>query len=134
MNFIEVFGRMFDRKTKRPLRVDYEGRLVKSPSTESEWLKAVIDKGGTVSHPVDLGGNYAFLNIVIPTIDSANISLTVAKTHADDYQDLDGATYAAGTGSKSNTFKLGGWRHIKVKASAAQSTAERTFYVRGVTL
>lgn len=30
MNFIEVFGRMFDKKSKRPIRVDNEGKIVEA--------------------------------------------------------------------------------------------------------
>lgn len=98
----------------------------------SEWKTATIADEGTVSAAVDLGDNYDSLNIVIPTIDSANISLQVSKDNST-FQALGLSTnvFAAGTGAITTTFNLYGWRYIKVVSSATQSTAAVSFLVRG---
>jgi len=100
------------------------------------WLDAVIANGGTASAEVDLDPNSAFglfdfLQIVIPTVTSGTIKLQVAEKSGGTFQDLgSGITTSTTTGGYSTTFKLGGWRYIKVVSSAAQG-AERTFRVRG---
>lgn len=96
-------------------------------------LTATIAKDGTVSGAVDLGGHFSYLLITIPTLDSADVSLQCSLMLDGTYQDLSDAVYAAATGAKNNTFKLGGWRYIKVKVSAAQTTLARSFTVKGVT-
>jgi len=102
-------------------------------SAVGERKSATIASGETVSEEIDLGGNFACILIEIPTIDSANISLQTSLEPRGNFQDLSSVVYAAGTGAKSNTFKLGGWRYIKIKASAAQTSGAVTFIVRGVT-
>ena len=98
------------------------------------WKTASIIKGGTISDAIDLGGNFAYLQVVVPTIDSAQLELQVGETLGGPFQDFgQNALTVAGTGAFSDTWVLGGWRFIKIKASAAQSTADRAFRVRGVT-
>lgn len=92
-----------------------------------------IAASGTVSTDVDLEGHFSHLLIQIPTIDSANISLQAALDPGGTFQALGSAVYAAGTGAKNNTFKLGGWRYIKVVTSAAQTSGAVLFLVQGVT-
>ena len=96
------------------------------------WKTATIADEGTASGETDLGHDYDFLDIIIPTIDSATLKIQVAQVAGGTYQDLgDGITTATTTGGYSDTFKLGGWQHIKVVSSATQSTAAVTFSVRG---
>ena len=97
-----------------------------------EWKTVTIAKSGTVSGAADLGRDYESLNIVIPGIDSANISLQVSKDNSTFYALGDSDNYfEAGTGEINTTFNLFGWQYVKVVASAAQTTAARTIYVRG---
>ena len=133
MNFIEVFGRMKDGITRRALRVDGDGKLIKSPKTSSSVRTLEILKGGTASTKVDLQDNYRYLLITIPTIDTATLKLQVSLTSGGTYQDLSSATTASGTGAYNTTFNLFGWRHIKIVTSAAQTTATVAFSVQGVT-
>ena len=99
-----------------------------------EWKEAVIAITGTISAAVDLKDNFAFLQVKVPTIDSAQLELQVNDVEGGTYQDLgQDALTVAGTGAYSDTWNLGGWRFIKIKASAAQNTAAVTFRVRGIT-
>jgi len=91
-------------------------------------------KDGTVSEAVDLGGHFAYLQIVIPTIDSAQLELQVSMALGGTYQDFgQDALTVLGTGAFNDTCNLGGWRYIQIKASAAQTTATVVFSVRGIT-
>lgn len=103
------------------------------PYLFSAWKTATIDKNGSVSDAVDLGLKpYQYLNIIIPTIDEAEVSLQVSNALAGDYQDLgDGVATATTEGSYSTTLRLGGWRYLKVKTSADQTTDAVAFKVRG---
>ena len=132
MNFIEIFGRMADRFSRRPLRVDQEGRLVPAPSVVGEWVYAHIFKGGTSTGAIDLGDNFMYLNVVIPTLDSATVKVTVSEAINGTYYNLDAVTTATGTHNYATTFKLGGYRYIKLVASAAQTTAAIDCRVRGL--
>jgi hypothetical protein len=100
-----------------------------------QWLPVTVTKDDdpALSGEVDLGQEYEYLNILIPTIDSANVSLYVARELGGTYYQLGLATnvFAAGTGGLMTTFELGGYRFIKVLCSAVQTTSSETFYVRG---
>ncbi len=102
-------------------------------SSHGEWKNAVIAINGTTSGEVDLGRHYHLLEIQIPTIDSANITLTTSDQTGGTFQTLGGSSNicAAGTGAFNDTFILGGWQFVKVATSATQ-TAARTFRMRGI--
>jgi hypothetical protein len=102
-------------------------------SLYGQWKDVTIADEGTLSAECDLGDNYEFLNIYIPTIDSANISLYVSDKLGGTYYPLGLSTnvFAAGTGGLMTTFELGGYQFIKILSSATQSTAAVTFSVRG---
>lgn len=95
----------------------------------------VIAQTETTSAQIDLEG-FAVTGLFIPAIDSANITFEAAPASGGTFQaikDADGnaITITAGTGN----FAVGcddmafidGYRFVKVVASAAQNTAERTF-------
>ena len=74
--------------------------------------------------------------LLIPTIDSANLTFTVSNLVAGTYytvKDMDGATFTitAGTGlfavGSDDLSPLFGYRFIKVVSSATQSTGAVTF-------
>ena len=133
MKFIEMFGRMSDHTTKRPIRVDGDGQIVKAPSTESLVHKVEIIKGGAASSIVDLGGHYRYMLVTIPLIDTATLKLQVSLTQGGTYADLSTATTASGAGSFNTAFNIYGWRYIKIVSSATQSTGACVFNVQGVT-
>jgi len=100
----------------------------------SEWMSAVVDISydDDLTRVVDLGKEYEYLMVHIPTIDSANLSVYVAEALGSDYYALGNAVVvAAGTGAFADVWDIGGHRYIKIKTSAAQ-TADRLFRVMGV--
>ena len=100
----------------------------------SEWKHITIAKDATVSEALDLGGHYSYLQVIIPTIDSASLELQGSESTSGTYQDIgQDVVTTAGTGAFQDTWNLGGWQYIKIKASAAQATAPRSFKVRGIT-
>ena len=101
-------------------------------SVHGIWQAATIDNGDTSSDEVDLGRDYDFLEVIIPTLTSCTIKIQTAEESGDTPLDLgDGITTATGTHNYHDVFKLGGWRYIKVVASAAQS-GNKLIRVRGM--
>ena len=99
-------------------------------SIYGEWKAAAITT--TDSSAVNLGRDYDFLEIQIPTLATCTIKIKVAETLTGTYRDLgDGITTAAGTHNYHDVIKLGGYQFIKVIASADQTTA-RAIRVRGM--
>ena len=103
-------------------------------ATADLWQTATITiaTDDDLSDEVDLGDYYGYLNVILPELTSADVSLQVSDESGGTFQDLDSATFAAGTGEVNTTFVLGGWRYLKVKTSASQA-ADREILVRGVT-
>jgi len=104
-------------------------------SLYGSWKNAVITKDDATktSPEVDLGKDYEWVQIVIPTIDSANVSFTVAEKTAGTFQTLGSgsAVITAGLGGFTTVANIGGFQFIKVVVSATQTTATVTFRVRG---
>ena len=92
-----------------------------------------IADGGTSTGAIDLQGSCDFVSVVIPELDSCTLKVQVSL-EGTTYQDL-GSSITTGTttGGFTTTFKLGGFQHIKIVASAAQSPA-RIIKVRGFSL
>jgi len=51
-------------------------------------MAVTIAKSGTTSPAVDLGANFTYLQVVVPTIDSAALELQAALDIGGTYQDL----------------------------------------------
>ena len=105
-----------------------------------EWKTATIALNGTLSAEVDLGRPYETLLMVIPTIDSAQVSIQVAEKTGGTFQDAhitegDGSSAVLksdlGTGAITWALPIGGFQFIKVKTSAGQTGGARTFLVCG---
>lgn len=102
-------------------------------SLYGEWKNAVITiaTDDDLSAEVDLGNNYEFMQIILPTLTSCQVSVQVSDTTGGTFVDLGNSqTTDTTTGGYATTFKLGGYQFIKVKTSAAQG-ANRTIKVRG---
>ena len=100
----------------------------------SPWIAITVAKSGTTSAEVDLEGPCDSVQVIIPTIDTATVALQVALEYdgSNTYYTLGNSqTTVSGTGNYATEFRLGGYRYIKIVCSAAQTTAARTFYVRG---
>ncbi len=101
-------------------------------SLYGDWKAATIANNGTASAEVDLGRDYEWVQIIIPTITSANISFQVAETTGGTFQALGSGTQVitAGTGGFTTVATLGGFQFVKVISSATQA-AERLIRIRG---
>jgi len=101
-------------------------------SVYGEWKAATIASSGTSSAEVDLGRDYEWVQIIIPTIDSGNLSFTVAEKTGGTFQALGSGSQVitAGTGAFTTVATIGGFQFIKVVSSVTQ-TAERLIRVRG---
>jgi len=98
------------------------------------YTTCITAKNGSTSAVADIEG-YAITGLLIPTIDTGNITFTVSNLVGGTYytlKDMDGATFTitAGTGAfavgSDDLSPLFGYRFIKV-VSAAQTTAAVTF-------
>jgi hypothetical protein len=102
-------------------------------SLYGEWKAATIDEDGTSSDEVDLGREYDYLLIQIPTIVSATIKIQVAEKTGGTFYDLgDSVTTTEGTHNYADIFPLYGYQFIKVVASAAQTGSDKLIRVRGM--
>ena len=102
-------------------------------ASTTPWQNAIITitSDDDLSDVVTLGAEVDYLQILIPTIDSANVFLQVAETPSSTFYDLTDIYIASGTGSVANVVPIGGFAHIKIRTSNSQ-TANRTFRVRGL--
>lgn len=115
-----------------------------NPSDKFTGFKsAVMAKNGQETSEIDLGGIYEKILVIIPTIDAAAVSVKISNETGGtfypvhDWLDADGdgtvlQATASGTGGIAAVFKIGGAEFVKVYAGAAQTTAARTFLVRGI--
>lgn len=106
------------------------------------WKTVTIDKDGTASSETDLGENFRNVQVYSPAIDSATLTVKVSREtgdtavqaytfDADATGDFVNTTTAKATAAM-NVFKDICARYITLVLSAAQTTAARTFYVRGI--
>jgi len=103
---------------------------------------ATIAKDGQTSGECDLGRVCHTLIVDVPTIDTAQVTLQAAKASGGTFKNVyitdpaDGGDNkvitASGTGATTWVIPVGGLQFIKFYASAAQTTAAVTFYVRGI--
>ena len=125
---------MFDNRTHRDVRVDEEGRIVPSPSVVGNWETAQISKAGTTTQITDLGGHFMYLQAIIPTIDTGTVKVQVGESAGSTFYNLgDTQTTTSGTHNYATIFKLGGFRFVRLVASASQDTAAVDCRLRGVT-
>ena len=108
------------------------------------WKTVSIAQCGTTSSETDLGGEYQHVQVYNPALDSATITVKPSRLTGDtavqaytfdadatgDYVNTTTARTTAGM----NVFKDIYARYVTVVAGAAQNSAARTFYIRGVEL
>jgi len=108
------------------------------------WQTVTIakDDDPAISAEVDLGGVFRNVQVYSPEIDSATLTVEPVRTTGgtavqaytfdmDDTGDFVNTTTAKTTAAM-NVFKDICARYIALLLSAAQTTAARTFYVRGI--
>ncbi len=102
-------------------------------SIYGDWIAATIDQNATSSDEVDLGRDWDYLEIQIPTIVSGTIKIQTAEKTGGTFRDLgDGVTTSTGTHNYHDTFNLGGYQFIKVVASVSQTGSDKDIRVRGM--
>lgn len=95
------------------------------------WKVATIAINGTTSSAVDLGGECAYVNVILPSVDSCTWQIQVCNESGGTYVDLTGAvTSTADTGGYADVWSIGGWQFVKFVSSVSQ-TAERILNVKG---
>lgn len=96
------------------------------------WNAATIPNLGTTSAEIDLGRDYNFLGIQIPTLDSPTVlQIQVAEKAGGAFYNLENMTTTSGAGNFATVLRMDGWRYIKIVADNAQ-TADRLIRVRGM--
>jgi len=95
------------------------------------WQDAVVASSGTVSAAVNLGKDYEYVNVIVPTCDSTTLALQVSTDGTTYYTlGISSNTTSATTGNLATTLEVGGYQWIKIVCGSTQ-TAARTFSVRG---
>lgn len=105
------------------------------PGRENGYIPVIIADNGTDSEIADLGG-CAILGLLIPTLDTANLTFKVSNLSDGNWytvKDKGGAntlTIAAGTGAfaveSGDLDDLKGYRFVKIIADASQTNGPRT--------
>ena len=97
------------------------------------WKAATILQNATSSAEVNLGRDYDYLDIQIPTLVSGTVKIQVSETTGGTFYDLgDSQTTASGTHNYADVFWLGGYQFIKVVSSVTQTGSNRLIRVRGM--
>ena len=106
------------------------------------WIAVTIAKDGTSSSETDLLTEYRDVQVYSPAIDSATLTVKPSRLTGDtavQAYTLSGSatgdyanTTTAKTTAAMNWFLCVGARFVTLVLSAAQTTAARTFYIRGV--
>jgi len=106
------------------------------------WCTVTVAKSGTASSETNLGGEYKNVQVYNPALDSATITVKPSRLSgdtavqaytfdADATGDFANATTARTTAGM-NVFRDIYAQFVTIVCGAAQSTAARTFYIRGV--
>ena len=110
----------------------------------SKWFSALLDVSvdANATEEVDLGKNFEFLTVVIPTLTQsskleAQIAMKSGGTFypvwhwdADAAGDFLGQTTSITT-TRAITFRIGGAQYIKIGVEGTDMSADVTFYIRG---
>lgn len=96
------------------------------------WKTATISANQTVSSVVDLGRDYDYVSVEIPSMDTCKLYLRVSEIEGGTYYDLgkDTTTNEENFG-RADVWRLGGWRFIKIVATQPQ-TSSKAIRVRGM--
>ena len=111
---------------------DSKGRPIQSSVAASDWLTGAIASGQHLSGEIDLGDDYAHINLIIPELTSGDLTVYTARESGGLFQALD-TTFYSGAGQKNTVAMIGGWRYVKIYSSVAQD-AERSFSLRGINI
>ena len=87
-------------------------------SVYGQWVAATISAGNVSSSAVDLGREYDYLSVQIPSMDKCKLSLEVSERLGGTYYKLgNDVTTEEETYGRADVWRLGGYRFIKVVAT-----------------
>ena len=93
---------------------------------------ATIPAGELTSAAIDLGREYDYLSVQIPSMDLCKLYLQVAEKIGDTYYDLGkDTTTEEESFNHADVWRLGGWRFVKVATTKTQ-TADSLIRVFGM--
>lgn len=93
-------------------------------SVYGEWKTATISINTSESAVVDLGRDYDFVSLQIPSIASCKLHLKVADRDGGTFYDLGkDTTTNEESFNRADVWRLGGWRFIKIVSSVGQPSA-----------
>ena len=108
---------------------------------KSDWKSCVLAKDGQTSAECDLGQPFRFIIVEVPTVDTATLTIQTARASGGTFRNLyltdpaDGGNNkviaASGEGGFIWAVDVGAIQYVKIYASAAQTTAAVTFYIKG---
>jgi hypothetical protein len=109
---------------------------------QGKWVTVTVAKDGTTSSEADLGEEFEAVQVYAPAVDSATITLKPSRKTGEtaiQANTLDGNatghfanTSTAGTAAGMYVFHNICAQFVTLVLSAAQTTAARTFYIRGI--
>jgi len=107
-----------------------------------EWVTVTVAQTGTTSSEANLGKEFRAVQVYNPALDSATITIKPSRNTGDTAvqaytmdQDATGDfvnTTTARTGAGMNIFRDIYAQYVTIVCGAAQNTALRTFYIRGI--
>jgi len=106
------------------------------------WVEVTVAKDGTESSEADLRGTFEHVQVYFPVTDSTTISIKSSRVTGEDavtpydlkpaatgdHELVTTARATAGVVVFPNVYA----QYVTIVLSAAQSTAARTFYIRGI--
>lgn len=93
-------------------------------SVYGEWETASISANQNESAVVDLGRDYDFVSLQIPSITACKLHLKVAEREGGSFYDLGkDTTTNEESFNRADVWRLGGWRFIKIVSSVVQPSA-----------
>ena len=96
------------------------------------WTTGTISSDNVTTSEINLGSDSDRMNIELPTVNSTNVTIYVARQVGGTYRQLgsSGVTISSTTGNIITIVDLGGFEYVKLLFSA-QQTAGTVINVRG---
>lgn len=95
------------------------------------WMDATISANTQRTPAIDLGSEYDYLVLLIPGMDKCKLWLEVAEQESSTYYELGkGVATDEENFNRSDIWRLGGCKYIKIVSSVVQKTAV-TIRLRG---
>jgi len=101
-------------------------------SVYGQWVDATISAGSSKSSAIDLGREYDYLLLMLPSMEACKLSLKVSETSGGTYYNLGkNITTNEENFDRADVWKLGGYRFIKI-ASDKGHQSDVSIRVKGM--